>query len=296
MNNRTLLYFMDHDTDNSLLPSDSQVSNIKDKEWYNALKPHFNDLIWEYYADRVVFIDSRFKCDDDAATLINKIKRSFAILLKTKDYTFDKLYETTQLEYNPLWNVDGVVGTIHEQTYNDTTNQTKSGSDTLHHTGDDDVQHRGDNDMQHRGDDDVQHRGYDNVDFEKDTQNYTNTYDSTDYNPPAEYPESRTHETDEQNKTTYNSNEKTLFNSNEKTYFNSNDKTLYNSDLETEFGGIVDGSKDSYQKDLDLVIRQGNIGVTKSTELLDDQRETVLFDFFKTVVHECVNTCTYAVD
>ena len=279
MNNRSILYFLEKSNDD-LLPSDAMVSNIANKEWYLAVKPFFNDLLWEYYSDRIVFIDNRFKCDDDANTLITKIKKSFAILLKTKDYTFEKMYNVTQLEYNPIWNVDGVVGTIHEQTYNDTTNQTKSGSDTIHNTGDDTIEHRGNNN--------VVHRGHDDVEYEKDTQNYVNTYDSIDYTPPAEYPESHTHEKDEKNKTTYNSNDKT--------HFLSDDKTKYDSDHETEYGGIVDGSKDSFQRDLDLMIRQGNIGVTMTQDMMKKEMEVALFDFYKTVVHECVNTCTYAID
>jgi hypothetical protein len=283
MNNRTLLYFMDHDTDNSLLPSDEQVSTIASKEWYTALKPHFNDLIWEYYADRVVFIDSRFKCDDDAATLINKIKRSFAILLKTKDYTFDKLYETTQLEYNPLWNVDGVVGTIHETTANEEKAETHTGSDTLTRDGDDTHKKTG-KDTTSIGE---------TTDFTSDdgteTTDYTTTYDSTDSTPPAEYLEHRTNE--ETGRT-----DKTDVDRSEEIEYGSNDKLEYNSTHTTEYDTETGGTSERYQKDLDLVIRQGNIGVTKSTELIDSQRETVLFDFFKTVVHECVNTCTYAVD
>lgn len=283
VNNRTLLYFMDHATDNSLLPSDSQVSSIKDKEWYTALKPHFDDLIWEYYADRVVFIDSRFKCDDDAATLINKIKRSFAILLKTKDYTFDKLYETTQLEYNPLWNVDGVVGTIHETTANEEKAETHTGSDTLTRDGDDTHKKTGKDTTSIGETTDVTSDGG------TETTDYTTTYDSTDSTPPAEYLEHRTNEETGQVDTT------NVDRSEEITY-GSNDKLEYNSTHTTEYDTETGGTSERYQKDLDLVIRQGNIGVTKSTELLDDQRETVLFDFFKTVVHECVNTCTYAID
>lgn len=283
VNNRTLLYFMDHATNNSLLPSDGQVATIASKEWYTALKPHFDDLIWEYYADRVVFIDSRFKCDDDAATLINKIKRSFAILLKTKDYTFDKLYETTQLEYNPLWNVDGVTGTIHETTANEEKAETHTGSDTLTRGGDDTHKKTG-KDTTSIGE---------TTDFTSDdgteTTDYTTTYDSTDSTPPAEYLEHRTNE--ETGRT-----DKTDVNRSELIEYGSNDKLEYNSTHTTEYDTETGGTSDRYQKDLDLVIRQGNIGVTKSTELLDSQRETVLFDFFKTVVHECVNTCTYAVD
>lgn len=277
--NRTLLYYMAENSD-SLLPSDTQVSNIADKDWYKELKPFFNDLIWQYYSDRVVFVDTRFKLESSDQEMINNIIRSFAINLKTRNYEYEKLYDTTILEYNPIWNVDSVTGTIHEQTYNDTTNQSKSGSDTIHNTGDDTIEHKGDNN--------VVHGGYDEVEYEKDTQNYVNTYDSIDYTPPAEYPESHTHEKDDKNKTSYNSNDRT--------YFASDDKTKYNSDHETEYDSAVDGTKDSFQRDLDLVIRQGNQGVTMTQDMMNKEREVALFDFFKKVVHDCVNTCTYAVE
>ena len=279
MKDRTLLYYMDHNN-YSLTPSDMQVSDIYLEEWWIWLKPHFSDLIWQYYADRVVFIDQRFKCDDTDASIISKIIRAFAINLNTRNYEYKKLYETTQLEYNPIWNVDGVTGTIHETTYNDSTNETKSGSDTIHNTGNDDIQHRGDNDLQHRG--------YDEKEYEHDRQEYVNTYDSIDYDPPSEYPNNHIHDVDEENKTTYNSNDKTLY--------NSNDKTVYASDHETEYDSAVDGTKESYQKDLDLIIKQGNQGITMTQQMIDAERRVALYDFFKKVVHDCVNTCTYAID
>ena len=36
----------------------------------------------------------------------------FAINLKTKNYEYENLYNSMVLEFNPLWNVDGVEGTI----------------------------------------------------------------------------------------------------------------------------------------------------------------------------------------
>ena len=42
--------------------------------------------------------------------------------------------------------------------------------------------------------------------------------------------------------------------------------------------------------------RYGNIGVTRSTELIDAERQTVLYDFYKKVVHDCINMVSYAVE
>ena len=283
MNNRTLLYFLSKANDN-LLPDDSQVLNIKDKDWYTSLKPFFNDLIWQYYAERVVFIDDRFKCDDDAETLISKIKRSFAILLKTKDYTFNKLYETTQLEYNPLWNVDGVTGTIHETNGTNGGTHSHTGTDTYNkNTTDTNVrtgkEKRTDN-LKHKRD----------IHVNGDTTENKATYDSTVDAQAPFTPDNQTIDTNVTNDilqdTGYTETE----------YTNLQDARTYGGYDNTQYNNTMTDSTTNHQTDLDLVIRQGNIGVTKSTELLQDQRETVLFDFYKLVVHECVNTCTYAID
>lgn len=284
MKDRTLLYYLDKNV--TLTPTDQQVSDVYLEDWWIYLKPHFSDLIWQYYADRVVFVDRRFKLDASDTEIINNIIRAFAINLNTRNYEYKKLYETTQLEYNPIWNVDGVTGTIHETTYNDSTNETKSGSDTIHNTGNDDIQHRGYNTEDNNNSHHTNGTGNTRT---VDTQKYVNTYDSIDHNPPAEYPSEHDHDsiTDTINEsgTDYTRND-----------YNSNDKTLYNSDHETEYGSAVDGSKDSYQKDLDLNIRQGNIGVTMTQQMIDAERRVALYDFYKKVVHDCVNTCTYAID
>lgn len=289
MNNRSILYFLEKSNDD-LLPSDTMVSNIANKDWYKAVKPFFNDLLWEYYSDRIVFIDNRFKCDDDANTLITKIKKSFAILLKTKDYTFEKMYNVTQLEYNPIWNVDGVVGTIHETTGNESIGTTKTGSDTTSHTGDDTLKHTG-NDIDAKTGTEKFDTTSDGDTTETDTKRYTSTYDSVDFTPPAEYPSSHDNVINTEKK-----HDTTTFNTSNQTTYNSNDKTEYNSETEVEYDTSEDTSKEDFRRDLDLMIRQGNIGVTMTQDMMKKEMEVALFDFYKTVVHECVNTCTYAID
>ena len=289
MNNRSILYFLEKSNDN-LLPSDAMVSNIANKEWYLAVKPFFNDLLWEYYSDRIVFIDNRFKCDDDANTLISKIKKSFAILLKTKDYTFEKMYNVTQLEYNPIWNVDGVVGTIHETTGNESIGTTKTGSDTTSHTGDDTITHSGIDTDEKTGTEKFDTTN-DGDTTETDTQRYVNTYDSVDWNPPAEFPSSHDYV-----KNTEKKHDTTTYNTKNTNTYGTTENTKYLSDLKTTYGTTDNTTKDDFKRDLDLMIRQGNIGVTMTQDMMKKELEVALFDFYKTVVHECVNTCTYAID
>lgn len=296
---RTLLYYLNKNND-TLLPDASQVLPIRNKEWYRELEEVFNDLIWEYYSDRVVFIDQRFKIDDDDDTIISNIKRSFAINLKTRNYEYDKLYETTLLEYNPIWNVDGVTGTIHETTSNETNNQTHSGSDTLHKDGDDTIEHRGYDEEDHSGYDKHDHGGTDTLNYNRDQTNstYKTTYDSAVTDPPKDYlSERNTLQTGLDNDyNEYNSYNQDNYFSKVKDTYTSDQKTKYNSDFETKYDSAMDGTKDVYQKDLDLNIRQGNIGVTMTQQMIEAERKVAMFDVFKKIVHDCVNTCTYSID
>lgn len=296
---RTLLYYLNKNND-TLLPDASQVLPISDKEWYKQLEEVFNDLIWEYYSDRVVFIDQRFKIDDDDNTIISNIKRSFAINLKTRNYEYDKLYETTLLEYNPIWNVDGVIGTIHETTSNETNNQTHSGSDTLHKDGDDTIEHRGYDEEDHSGYDKHDHGGTDTLNYNRDQTNstYKTTYDSAVTDPPGDYlSERQTLQTGLDNDyNEYNSYNQDNYFSKVKDTYTSDQKTKFNSDFETEYDSAMDGTKDVYQKDLDLNIRQGNVGVTMTQQMIEAERKVAMFDVFKKIVHDCVNTCTYSID
>lgn len=301
MKNRTLLYYMNHNND-SLTPSDMQVSDIYTEDWWIWLKPHFSDLIWQYYSSRVVFINDRFEADMSDEDIIRNIIRSFAINLNTRNYEYKTLYNTTQLEYNPIWNVDGVTGTIHESTTDETIDATKTGTDTTSHTGNDTVKHTGHDDLDKSGYDtndnnNSRYTGVNGNTHDSDVQVYNNTYDSIDTDPPAEFPHDRTHTLDtdkiDEHGTDYTRVE---YHSKDKTTYLSDDKTIYQSDLETTYDTADNRDRNEYRKDLDLVIRQGNQGITMTQQMIDAERNVAMFNFFKKVVHDCVNTCTYAID
>ena len=269
MKDRTLLYYLEANQD-TLLPPSTMTAPINSKEWYVKLKDHFNDLIWLYYSDRTVFINDRFKLDDtDERTILN-IMRSFAINLKTKNYEYENLYNSMVLEFNPLWNVDGVEGTIREYTTNVDRKDDHKGNDKLTRNMAKEFE-----DYKISVDETVENDV-------TTTENYVNTYDSGNNDYPSNRsvvshtgqlnpPETKT-DTDYQGKIKDGGTDTTDYNS----YHEINDDTTH--------------------KELEMHIRQGNIGVTKSTELLEDYRQLAMFDFFKLVVRECVNTCTYAVE
>ena len=267
MKDRTLLYYLEANQD-TLLPPASMTAPINSKEWFVKLKDHFNDLIWLYYSDRTVFINDRFKLDDtDERTILN-IMRSFSINLKTKNYEYENLYNSMVLEFNPLWNVDGVEGIIHEYTNNTTGGDSHSGKDSHSSNHSNDV---------------TRNRGMRDELENDDTMVETSrtTYDSGD----TYYPTEKTH-------TIHG----TLNNPKHQITENVKDIDKGNESGTTTYGSRHDTVNNTTHKELEMHIRQGNIGVTKSTELLEDYRQLAMFDFFKLVVRECVNTCTYAVE
>lgn len=267
MKDRTLLYYLESNND-SLLPPSTMTESINNKDWFIALKEHFNNLIWLHFSDRIVFINNRFKCDDSDTITINNIIKSFAINLTSKNYEYEKLYESTILEFNPLWNVDGVEGVIREYTNNTTGGDSHSGKDSHSSNHSNDV---------------TRNRGMSDEIENDDTLVETSraTYDSGD----TYYPTEKTH-------TVHG----TLNNPKHQITENVTDKDKGNESGTTTYGSRHDTVNNTTHKELEMHIRQGNIGVTKSTELLADFRNLAIFDFYKMVVRDCVNTCTYAID
>ena len=82
------------------------------------------------------------------------------------------------------------------------------------------------------------------------------------------------------------------------TTYGKTDTMTYGKQDQMQYNSQNQETRDLLDEHIDLVIRQGNIGVTMSQQLLDaelaawDNEKT---DFFKRVVRECVNQVTYAV-
>ena len=121
---------------NTLCPADISLGDIANTDWWQFVKPLWDDMLWLYYGDRVVFFNRRFP-DDDDITSINNILRSWVILLKSKAHNYERLYNLYMQDYNPLWNVDGVTGTVAQDDHTGTDTRKKTGSDTLRQTGTD---------------------------------------------------------------------------------------------------------------------------------------------------------------
>lgn len=169
-------------------------------------------------------------------------------------------------DFNPLWNVDGVEGFISKDTH--------TGTDTTRHTGTDRVNRDDTGNVTKSGNET-------NVSSGTDTSIDSNTtYDSSTFY--------------DNDKNTYNHGK-----SDTHTYNQVRDThDLHNLDV-TTYNSQNDETRNLTDNHVDLKVRQGNIGVTKSTDLIKDNQamyQDELMDFYKYVVRCCVNQVSYAVE
>lgn len=148
MNERCIGYFLSEHEEQGLFPPNSyfkeplieyndQDNPIIAADWLKDLKKYFNDILWTYYYSRIVFYDEDKYPMKQKITTYNNIRHTIANMINTKAYTYGKLWETTQLEYNPLWNVDGTTVTERELKQTGTDTNARSGSDTSTDSGSD---------------------------------------------------------------------------------------------------------------------------------------------------------------
>jgi hypothetical protein len=299
---------------NTLLPLDINLGALANDDWYIALKPQFDNLVWLYYYDRELLGGRRFPYNDDEKAYNNIIK-AFTIYLTQNRRRYERIFNAFMADFNPLWNVDGVMGTVHEATKrgNDevqnrgddkVTNSgkdtnTKSGNATHEGSGNDKLIHHYDSYTNRVGNQETEFEGiatdetlkttFDDSTYngaEKNTHDMGNRKDTVTYNDVKDIRYGEDYDKNELGSKitdTYNDVKDEFEHGKvETTDYNSNHKTVYNSD----------------DKFVEMVIRQGNIGVTRSDELITHAIElfnSVLYDFFKMVVRDCVNQITYRI-
>lgn len=199
-----------------------------------------SEAYWSQYSR--AFLDMPYYlCADgtEKATMLLEISRKAKSVLNKNKYKYLKLIESIGLEYNPLFNVDGVE--IRQRLENEGVNDV---SETNGNT-----------------------QTFTNL---KDQHNVA-PYDSTTTK--EEYNDTRTGSISDSGSrdTTYtHNNAMNIVDGIEAEY------TVNSGD--TAFGyALVGGDKMEVEK----LIRQGNIGVTKTTELIEDQRELVKFSIIE---------------
>lgn len=231
------------------------------------LTPRFWDPVDEQMVDFAETVD-------DA---INLFHETFSAWYASRQPAIERLYQAFRAKYNPIWNVDGVEGHIHQATHTGTDTDTKTGTENIYTEDNGNITSTGKTTNTRTGNETAQPAGtetattakttFDDDDFEN-TQKITTSFsndrlDTTTYNNVADSyvidgsnPLKENHDLDGKHNTTFNTQLR---------------KTLNLAD-----------------QDLDMTIRQGNIGTTKSQDLvlaeknvrdIDDIINYAIYDF-----------------
>lgn len=201
---------------------------------------------------------------------------------------FIKLYEAMRAKYNPLWNVDGVTGIISEDTHTGTSTDARTGNDTTTASGTDTTTASGTDSTLHSGtitngknvtlDQNIKSGSVTTAASGTDTTtNQVSTFDDVvnwknKDKSAVGYGKSETetynnltdaHTYSDLDTQTNNNTDATTYGKADATVYGRSDRTDYNSS-NTETRNLSD-------KHVEMNIRQGNIGVTKTQELLESQ-------------------------
>lgn len=214
-----------------------------------------------------------FKFEKDYQKLLSRMKSIY----KANFYKYKKLIEVMGYRYNPLFNVDATELYSNMEALGDSkTTRTPDGT-IINTTGTLDAE-------------------TEKID-KTTTTNYTNPYDQNTESS-ADYVDSKTEQTPITSTQTYEQyNETTGYESQpaHSWTYNSSTGTVTKDGIfsmaakDSAFGVSLGGAERYYAEKR---IRQGNIGVTKSTELLESQREVVRFnildEFFRDLEKEII--------
>lgn len=286
------------ENNNTLCPADISLGDIANAEWWQFLKPLWDDMLWLYYGDRVVFFNKRFP-DDNDITAINNILRSWVIMLKSKAHNYERLYNLYMQDYNPLWNVDGVTGTVAQDDHTGTDTRKKTGSDTLRQTGTDTRAATGTDSTDITTSDDLVKSGNETMQASGDDTNVKQvaTFDSGDNWVNSEKDTVHNGKLDTH---TYNNvtDARDIETSHDTTYGRTDTNTKNLTDTQ-EYNTTDQDTRNLTDKHVDMVIRQGNIGVTMSQQLWEAEANIWrdnMSEWAKQIIREAVNLVTYAVE
>ena len=246
----------------------------------------FKTIIMNQYTSFGLYSPSYYDSDqkqmvaiiEDTDAAIEELHKLFTLWIKDRKSGISKMLDALRKSYNPIWNVDGVEGTIHQSTHTGTDTDKKTGTDTISGSETGTVTNTGKSTNTRTGNETDTPTGKDintgfNTTFDsssfRDTQKteatFENRTDTHTYNQVKD-----TFEVDSENPTTETRN---LANGGSTQYNSQNQKTLNLKD-----------------EDLDMKIRQGNIGVTSTQSLIRQQIDlTELDDIISYAIHDFVH-------
>lgn len=246
----------------------------------------FKTIIMNQYTSFGLYSPSYYDSDqkkmvaiiEDTDAAIEELHKLFTLWIKDRKSGISKMLDTLRKSYNPIWNVDGVEGTIHQSTHTGTDTDKKTGTDTISGSETGTITNTGKSSSTRTGDETNTPTGKDineaaNTTFDSPTYrnsnkvetSFDNRIDTHTYNQVKD-----TFEIDSKNPTTETRN---LANGGSTKYDSQNQKTLNLKD-----------------EDIEMNIRQGNIGVTSTQSLIRQQIDlTDLDDIISYAIHDFVH-------
>ena len=249
-------------------------------DYSNLFIKLYNDFGERYvYDDFYEYIIGWDNTTSEYNSIFDHMNNNILKCIVENRYKWGNLIKSTLLDFNPLWNVDGVTGEIRETTHTGTDTTSHSGTDTNTKSGDDSTTRTGNEELEYMGSKTNTLGGNDTTTTSKTTFESSTFYD-TDKND-IDYGKTDTESfTNRKDKRTYNSVK---------------DKVDYNSIDETEYNSSLEKLLNLKDKDLFMQIRQGNIGVTETTTLLGHFREYVNFNIMNVVAKDIAQELTKGV-
>lgn len=231
-----------------------------------------SDQISEYFNTRYGM--NYFLYDFAIETDYNKLKNRMISIYNANFYKYKKLIEVMGYRYNPLFNVDGTELYSNMESIGDSSNERKPTGKIRTTSG----------------------TLSDGTIGSSTTENYTNPYDSNASGDPAYLTDKTVQNaitTDQEYLNNYS--DKSTIDNLPAQRFHESEGQISKSGLydmaakDSAFGVSLEGAERYYAEKR---IRQGNIGVTKSTELITAQREAVRYnildEFFRDLYQEVV--------
>lgn len=282
----------------SILPN-----NLPDESYVTAIRPLIDEFLKMNYGNREMIFDA-FEYLDNAgdATILSWIKDKIYMLFQAKNESYKRIYQAFTETYNPLWNVDGV----ETERHTGTDRVIDSGSDTTANTGTDTTTDR------HTGTDTntTTNSGTDTnttVNSGTDTNTERNSGTDATNNNVATFddPNVRLNTSSQtlNGKQTVNELERDTTTTETMQHGASSTETMEHGEqiATTTVHGLQ--TETTYGKETQTINghiitreRHGNIGVTKSTELLRDHLELWQgLSFLDIIAKDIINTICYSV-
>lgn len=280
--NITHLILSDNSNFNYALPitlDNGQIVNLFDSSEFKTIIKNqytsFRMLAPGYYDPDQ---DEWIEIITDTTAAINNLHELFLLWCKDRSPAFSKLVEALRKKYNPIWNVDGVTGTIHQEKHTGTDTDKHTGTDKIHDTlGSGTITNSGSSKNVRTGSETDADSGTDTTTEQK------TTYDSSNFR-----------DTDKTS-LLHGRSTTTTYNNLTDTYtVDPNNKLVTDNNMagdhDTTFDSTMTKTLNLQDETLDMQIRQGNIGVTSTQSLIMQQLDlTELDDVIAYAIHDFVH-------